>query len=202
MSEMRIYVVNLAKYNEGKLVGGWFNLPLDMEEVYEKIFEPHELDKDGRPYGDFAIHDYELPFEISEYENIENLNEMVSYLQGLDTAEPILKGNYDMGDVINFANEIEKEEHVEHIIDDESLDEFVEYQAKVNGWQRVAHMLHKIDYMNEKYYYINGYGNIENVPVGHEEMLVKDMLSEIKEDFLDKRKTKIMDKNNNFEMER
>ena len=35
--EMRIYIANLGKYNEGELVGAWFLPPISMEEVAEKI---------------------------------------------------------------------------------------------------------------------------------------------------------------------
>ena len=37
MEEMRIYIANLGKYNEGELVGAWFTPPVDFEEVKERI---------------------------------------------------------------------------------------------------------------------------------------------------------------------
>ncbi|WP_144460394.1 antirestriction protein ArdA [Siminovitchia fortis] len=199
---MRIYVANLAKYNEGELVGGWFDLPVEIEEIYQTIFEPHELDSNGQPHGDFAIHDYELPFEISEYEDIENLNKMAEYLQGLDTAEPILAGNYDMGDVISFAQETEKEEYVEDIIYTEDLDEYVQYRLEQGGWQGVKFMLKDINYINDDYYRINGYGNIEEVPQNYHEELVQEIMSEIKGDFLEQKISKSMNKNKQTELER
>ena len=57
---MRIYIANLGKYNEGELVGAWFTPPVDFEEVKERISLNDE-------YEEYAIHDYELPFEIDEY---------------------------------------------------------------------------------------------------------------------------------------
>ena len=60
MEEMRIYIANLGKYNEGELVGAWFTPPVDFEEVKERIGLNDE-------YEEYAIHDYELPFEIDEY---------------------------------------------------------------------------------------------------------------------------------------
>ena len=54
---MRIYIANLGKYNEGELVGAWFTPPVDFEEVKERIGLNDE-------YEEYAIHDYELPFEI------------------------------------------------------------------------------------------------------------------------------------------
>ena len=54
---MRIYIANLGKYNEGELVGAWFTPPVDFEEVKERISLNDE-------YEEYAIHDYELPFDI------------------------------------------------------------------------------------------------------------------------------------------
>lgn len=57
MEEMRVYVANLGKYNEGELVGDWFEPPIDYDEMAERI-GLNEF------YEEYAIHDYELPFEI------------------------------------------------------------------------------------------------------------------------------------------
>ena len=54
VEEMRIYIANLGKYNEGELVGAWFTPPVDFEEVREKIGVEHE--------EQIEIADYELPF--------------------------------------------------------------------------------------------------------------------------------------------
>ena len=37
MEEMRVYVANLGKYNEGELVGAWFEPPIDYDEMAERI---------------------------------------------------------------------------------------------------------------------------------------------------------------------
>ena len=37
MEEMRVYVANLGKYNEGELVGDWFEPPIDYDEMAERI---------------------------------------------------------------------------------------------------------------------------------------------------------------------
>jgi antirestriction protein len=64
---IRIYVASLAKYNEGRLVGRWIDLPAD--DLWEKVEEMLGEDEE------WAIHDYEAPFSISEYENLDKLNE-------------------------------------------------------------------------------------------------------------------------------
>ena len=37
IDDMQVYIANLGKYNEGKLVGGWFSFPLDEEVIAERI---------------------------------------------------------------------------------------------------------------------------------------------------------------------
>ena len=69
MEEMRVYIANLGKYVEGELVGAWFTVPVNPDEVRERIGLNDE-------YEEYAIHDYELPFEISEYTPIEEVNHL------------------------------------------------------------------------------------------------------------------------------
>lgn len=73
---MRIYIANLGKYNEGELVGAWFTPPVDFEEVKERIGLNDE-------YEEYAIHDYELPFEIDEYTPIEEVNRLCEMVEDL-----------------------------------------------------------------------------------------------------------------------
>ena len=76
---MRIYIANLGKYNEGELVGAWFTPPVDFEEVKERIGLNDE-------YEEYAIHDYELPFEIDEYTPIEEVNQVCYGVTFINTA--------------------------------------------------------------------------------------------------------------------
>lgn len=75
---MRVYIANLGKYNEGELVGAWFTPPIDMDEVSERI------GLNGY-YEEYAIHDYELPFEIGEYESIDRINDLCEMVSELDS---------------------------------------------------------------------------------------------------------------------
>ena len=75
--EIKLYIANLGKYNEGFLVGEWFTLPIDFEEVVEKIGLNAE-------YEEYAIHDYEAPFYIGEYESLDSLNEIAERLSTLN----------------------------------------------------------------------------------------------------------------------
>lgn len=81
--DIKIYVANLGAYNAGYIRGGWFTLPTPLEEIFKVVFKPHELDEDGQPHGDYAIHDYEAPFEIHEYSNIDRLNKIAETFESL-----------------------------------------------------------------------------------------------------------------------
>jgi len=83
--EIKIYIANLGKYNEGFLVGDWFTLPItDWAEVVEKIGLNEQ-------YEEWAIHDYEAPFEISEYDSIQRLNEIAAALAEINEDEDVIR---------------------------------------------------------------------------------------------------------------
>ena len=67
MKSIKIYVANLAKYNNGILEGQWLELPMCEYELSDIL--------DGM--GDYAIHDYEADFQINEYSDIHKLNKFL-----------------------------------------------------------------------------------------------------------------------------
>lgn len=68
-------------------------------------------------------------------------------------------GNY--GDLIDFAHDNGIYDPVDELISSDELDERVKAEAE-NGWQRVACFLETaVQYMNEDYYKISAYGNVE-----------------------------------------
>ncbi|WP_080873453.1 antirestriction protein ArdA [Oceanobacillus timonensis] len=75
--EMQVYIANLGKYNEGELVGAWFSPPIDMETVKETIGLNDE-------YEEYAIHDFELPFDIGEYTPIEEINRLCAMVEEIE----------------------------------------------------------------------------------------------------------------------
>ncbi len=96
--EIKLYIANLGKYNEGFLVGEWFTLPIDFEEVAKQI-GLNEM------YEEYAIHDYEAPFHIGEYESLSSLNHIAERLATLDEteAEAITSVMNDLGIDIDEA---------------------------------------------------------------------------------------------------
>jgi len=105
MDQMRVYIANLGKYNEGELVGAWFTPPVDFDEVKERICLT-----DG--YEEYAIHDYELPFEIDEHTPIEEINRLCGLV---DELEGTLIGEAVSDIQHAFFNSFE--EMVEHVDD-------------------------------------------------------------------------------------
>ena len=182
MSGMKVYVANLGAYNAGELKGDWFDLPVEMEEVYQEIFDEHELDENGSPLGDFAIHDYELPFEISEYESIDVLNCMAEELEGVSGLEEIASGDYEVEDVLNFARDTGMDAHVENIISAEDMNGFVKERMGDDpyGWIGARNLLSNIRNVDADHFIIDGYTNVRNLESGHVESVVSDMFDEIK----------------------
>lgn len=75
--EMRVYISNLGKYNEGELVGDWFTPPINPEEVAERIGLNGE-------YEEYAIHDYELPFDIGEFTSLNEINRLCGLIEEIE----------------------------------------------------------------------------------------------------------------------
>ena len=60
---LNIYVANLGKYNEGKLVGEWTSLPITeeaLDTLYKRIGISEEPDENGCIYEEVAL--YPPPF--------------------------------------------------------------------------------------------------------------------------------------------
>lgn len=75
--QVEIYLTNLAKYNEGRLVGKWVSLPLDEDELRKDIKEILGRDEE------IFITDSCCPFKIEEYDNPFELNNFVWQLEEL-----------------------------------------------------------------------------------------------------------------------
>ncbi len=79
MSEFRIWFGSLAAYNAGVIRGEWITLPTD-EERLRCIYNLYTANGDH----DFYIADWELPFDIGEYEDIFKLNTVLEEYEKLD----------------------------------------------------------------------------------------------------------------------
>lgn len=80
--ELKAFVTNLGKYNEGELVGEWVEFPISDDEI-EEILE--RIGIDGEEYEEYFITDYEADFDaadiLGEYVTLETLNEIAEALE-------------------------------------------------------------------------------------------------------------------------
>lgn len=58
VDDMRVYIANLGKYNEGELVGDWFSFPIDEEDVSERIGL-------NSYYEEYAVHDTDAGYSVT-----------------------------------------------------------------------------------------------------------------------------------------
>lgn len=66
MEQMRVYIANLGKYNEGELVGAWFTPPVDFDEVKERIGLNDE-------YEEYAIMIMNFPLRLMSIRQLRKL---------------------------------------------------------------------------------------------------------------------------------
>lgn len=176
----QLYIANLGKYNEGTLQGEWFSFPIDMQEVAETIGL-------NAQYEEWAIHDYEFdfPLTISEYADIEKLNELVETIENNDSLvelfETLKNENWNTDKIAGLAMNAFNEMDIEHdIVDDEYLDQEVKSIIENDGgYIRVKYFLQNASNTNE-YHLIDGYGNVEELTSSYVESLISDNIQELK----------------------
>lgn len=98
--EVKAWVGNLGKYNEGELVGEWVTFPIDeddWDEVLRRIHIGEQVDPNDARYGIyeeifFADYDSELPLfkEYGEYPTLEQLNELAEEVEDIDDEDILL----------------------------------------------------------------------------------------------------------------
>lgn len=83
-SEHWIYLTNLKAYNEGLLVGVYLYLPFseeELQEAFKAVYVGNEfINKYGESYEEYFITDYDLPFDIDEYDFPQAITEKYSEL--------------------------------------------------------------------------------------------------------------------------
>lgn len=121
MNLIKIYLTNLSKYNESELVGQWVTLPVDdFKPILEKIGNPEE----------YFITDYEAPFEIGEYANIYELNEIAKELEDLDAIQKevfvtLLNESYNYKEALEIAQNRDFT-YIPGNTDDEFISEYID----------------------------------------------------------------------------
>ena len=107
---------------------------------------------------------------------------VMNILRGIE--ENIKKGNIEeaLNGMYDLANEYEEAVNIinDNIIDTEQINELI--KEKINDgcdWISIKILLDGIKYNSENYYHIDGYGNIEDLTIGHLEDMYEDIKSEL-----------------------
>ena len=86
---MKIYITDLEAYNNGHLVGEWYQLPMS-KDLLDKSIESVLKDGgiacgDSHFHEEYFITDYECEYmEIQEYSNLNKLNEIAQAMESID----------------------------------------------------------------------------------------------------------------------
>lgn len=92
--EIKGYITNLGKYNEGELIGKWITFPIDDEELKEVL---EEIGINER-YEEYFFTDFENNiFNFGEYTSISEINDIVERYNDLceENEEEIVSAMYD-----------------------------------------------------------------------------------------------------------
>ncbi len=162
--EIRIYVADLAAYNNGILHGVWIDATQDIDDIQEQITDmlASSPEEDAEEY---AIHDYEgfAGYSISEYEGIQRVHEVACFLEehgeiagdllshfgdNIEDAQKAIEENYCgcYASLADYAEELTEEttqipEHLAFYIDYEKMGRDMELGGDVftieTGYQEV-----------------------------------------------------------------
>lgn len=85
--ELKAFVTNLGKYNEGVLCGEWVYFPIDEDEFNEKVLP--DIGVDGKRYEEWFITDYECELDgvaeyLGEYPSLEDINILAEAVESWD----------------------------------------------------------------------------------------------------------------------
>lgn len=124
---LNVWIGNLGKYNEGELVGEWLELPVSKKELDTFLREKvglqltqeeveRSLAENGVCYEEYMINDYEtdLPIQISEYENLDNLNLLATIAENVNDMDAINAYVDSQGEMTieELANLMEQEDNI------------------------------------------------------------------------------------------
>ena len=173
--KIKVWVSNLAKYNDGQLNGQWTTLPVN--DVNTDILDKLDLggnSKDGYNH-DWFISDYEAPFKIDENTSLYELNELAELLADYDTIEDVF-----------WSVESWNDNNTLLPIQEWNEDIFDEYLANLTH-EEIARAVYfgNIQNWSDPYIYMNVYGNLESMNEYQFEQYCKDSADEIIEEFKD-----------------
>jgi antirestriction protein len=163
--ETRIYVADLAAYNNGILHGVWINATQELDDIQEQISQMLE----ASPIGDaeeYAIHDYEGfgTYSVSEYEGIQSLHEVACFIEehgeiagellsqfgdNIEDAQKAIEENYSgcYASLADYAEELTEDtaqipEHLVYYIDYEKMGRDMELSGDIFTIETGYHEVH------------------------------------------------------------
>ena len=105
MREMKAYITNLGKYNEGCLIGKWVDFPID-EDDFKKELESIGV-KENTMYEEWFVTDYDCSLfdmydAFGEYPNIDDINEVAEALEDNESEFTALMEVYNYTDALRY----------------------------------------------------------------------------------------------------
>jgi antirestriction protein len=87
--EIKGFITNLGKYNEGVMMGEWITFPIDEEEL-ETVLERIGINEE---YEEVFFTDWECEIDcgFGEYEDIESVNELAERLEEIEMHDDLEK---------------------------------------------------------------------------------------------------------------
>lgn len=154
MSDIQIYVADLAAYNNGILHGVWIDATLELDDIYQQVKQmlkqsPVESSEE------IAVHDYEGfgSYSVSEYSGLEELHNVACFIErhgelgakilshccdDLDKATKMLEENYngEYESVADYARQLTEDtgdipKHLEFYIDYEKMGRDMEISGDI-----------------------------------------------------------------------
>lgn len=163
--EIRVYVADLAAYNNGFLHGVWIDATLELDDIQEQVSEMLKATPLDEEAEEYAIHDYEGfgAYSVSEYEGLESVHEVACFLEehgevagdvlshfgdNLEDARKALEENYSgcYSSLADYAEELtegtaEIPQHLANYIDYERMGRDMEVGGEIftveTGYQEV-----------------------------------------------------------------
>ena len=152
-NEIRIYVADLAAYNNGKLHGVWIDATQDLDDIQEQVNKMLALSPEADA-EEYAIHDFEgfNGYRLSEYEGLESAHEvacfieeypeiggeLLDYFSDIEEARKVAEENYCgcYKSLADYAEELTEQtsqipEHLQYYIDYEKMGRDMELNGDV-----------------------------------------------------------------------
>jgi len=114
---MRVYITDLQAYNEGHLIGSWYELPMNKdllaESVENELQRGKEICESEQFHEEYFITDYECEYmEVSEYANLDDLNDIAEKMEDLSSYDmkkfkALMSEGYDFEYSFNNYEDVE-----------------------------------------------------------------------------------------------